>query len=196
MSKTRGNVVDPLELIEKHGTDALRFTLAIMAAPGTDIALSEDAHSGYRAFANKIWNAARFMFVNLEKFQAATGMSIEELAAPEVREAAPYATGNEVSLAGPLDFFAAGGNHRHRKRRAREFPLSRSGARRLPLLLGRLLRLVHRVDQAGDCGYGSKHCRAGVAQSICNAGGGTAAAASVHALPDRGVVASAAATRG
>jgi valyl-tRNA synthetase len=98
MSKMRGNVVDPLEWMEKHGTDALRFTLAIKAAPGTDIALSEDAVSGYRAFANKIWNAARFVFVNLEKFQSATGMSIEELAAPKVREAAPYPTGNEVSL--------------------------------------------------------------------------------------------------
>jgi len=99
MSKMRGNVVDPLEWMEKHGTDALRFTLAIKAAPGTDIALSEEAVSGYRAFANKIWNATRFVFVNLEKFQSATGMSIEELAAPEIREAAPYPTGNEVSLA-------------------------------------------------------------------------------------------------
>src|SRR5579862_1394709 len=79
MSKMRGNVVDPLEWMEKHGTDALRFTLAIKAAPGTDIALSEDAVLGYKAFANKIWNAARFVFVNLEKFQGATGMSIEEL---------------------------------------------------------------------------------------------------------------------
>ena len=90
MSKTRGNVVDPLELIEKHGTDALRFTLAVMAAPGTDIALSEERILSYRAFANKIWNAARFIFVNLEKFQAATGTRIEELAAPEVRAVAPY----------------------------------------------------------------------------------------------------------
>jgi valyl-tRNA synthetase len=90
MSKTRGNVVDPLELIEKHGTDALRFTLAVMAAPGTDIALSEERILSYRAFANKIWNAARFIFVNLEKFQAATGTRIEELAAPDVRALAPY----------------------------------------------------------------------------------------------------------
>src|SRR6266705_1850630 len=58
MSKMRGNVVDPLEWMEKYGTDALRFTLAIKAAPGTDIALSEDAVLGYRAFADKIWNAA------------------------------------------------------------------------------------------------------------------------------------------
>ncbi|MGB6483719.1 MAG: valine--tRNA ligase [Candidatus Acidiferrales bacterium] len=89
MSKTRGNVVDPLEIIEKHGTDALRFALAVMAAPGTDIALSEERILGYRAFANKIWNAARFLFFNLEKAEAA-GLTIEELAAPEIRAKAPY----------------------------------------------------------------------------------------------------------
>jgi valyl-tRNA synthetase len=90
MSKARGNVIDPLEIIEKHGTDALRFTLAVMAAPGTDIALSEERILSYRAFANKIWNAARFIFLNLEKFEAATGTRIEELAAPEVRAVAPH----------------------------------------------------------------------------------------------------------
>ncbi|HVB35556.1 MAG TPA: valine--tRNA ligase [Patescibacteria group bacterium] len=89
MSKTRGNVVDPLEVIEKYGTDALRFTLAIGAAPGTDIALSEERILGYRAFANKIWNAARFLFVNLEKIED-SGVTIEELADPEIRAAAPY----------------------------------------------------------------------------------------------------------
>jgi len=99
MSKTRGNVVDPLELIEKFGTDALRFTLTVMAAPGTDIALSEDRILSYRAFANKIWNATRFIFVNLEKFQAASGVTVEELAAPEIRDAAPYATAGQVALA-------------------------------------------------------------------------------------------------
>lgn len=91
MSKTRGNVVDPLEIIEKHGTDALRFALAVMAAPGTDIALSEERILGYRAFANKIWNAARFLFFNLEKAEAA-GLKLEELAASEIRAKAPYAT--------------------------------------------------------------------------------------------------------
>jgi valyl-tRNA synthetase len=59
MSKTKGNVVDPIEIIEKFGTDAVRFTLAAMAAPGTDIAFSESRTESYRAFANKIWNAAR-----------------------------------------------------------------------------------------------------------------------------------------
>ncbi len=67
MSKTKGNVIDPIEVVEKFGTDAVRFTLAAMASPGTDIALSEDRIEGYRAFANKIWNAARFIFMNVEK---------------------------------------------------------------------------------------------------------------------------------
>ncbi len=67
MSKTKGNVIDPIEVVEKFGTDAVRFTLAAMASPGTDIALSEDRIDGYRAFANKIWNAARFIFMNVER---------------------------------------------------------------------------------------------------------------------------------
>ncbi|MGH9493039.1 MAG: valine--tRNA ligase, partial [Terriglobales bacterium] len=67
MSKTKGNVLDPIEVIEKYGTDAVRFTLAAMASPGTDIAFSESRTEGYRAFANKIWNAARFLLMNLER---------------------------------------------------------------------------------------------------------------------------------
>ena len=71
MSKTKGNVIDPLEIIDRFGTDATRFTLAAMAAPGTDIAFNESRTDGYRAFANKIWNAARFMFMNLDRVGAA-----------------------------------------------------------------------------------------------------------------------------
>ena len=67
MSKTKGNVLDPIEVTEKYGTDAVRFTLASMASPGTDIAFSESRTEGYRAFANKIWNAARFMFMHLDR---------------------------------------------------------------------------------------------------------------------------------
>src|ERR1700691_65012 len=69
MSKTKGNVIDPLDIIERFGTDATRFTLAAMAAPGTDIAFSESRTDGYRAFANKIWNAARFMFMNVDRIK-------------------------------------------------------------------------------------------------------------------------------
>src|SRR5256884_6583167 len=67
MSKTKGNVIDPLEIIQRFGTDATRFTLAAMAAPGTDIAFSESRTEGYRNFANKIWNAARFMFMTVDR---------------------------------------------------------------------------------------------------------------------------------
>jgi len=67
MSKTKGNVLDPIQVIEKYGTDATRFTLAAMSSPGTDIAFNEKRTEGYRAFANKIWNAARFMFMNVER---------------------------------------------------------------------------------------------------------------------------------
>ena len=67
MSKTKGNVIDPIQVVERFGTDAVRFTLAAMAAPGTDIAFSEDRTDGYRAFANKIWNAARFIFMQMER---------------------------------------------------------------------------------------------------------------------------------
>ncbi len=67
MSKTKGNVLDPLEIVGHYGTDAVRFTLATMASPGTDIAFSEARTEGYRAFANKIWNAARFLFMQRER---------------------------------------------------------------------------------------------------------------------------------
>ncbi len=67
MSKTKGNVIDPIEIVKQYGTDAVRFTLASMASPGTDIAFSEQRTEGYRAFANKIWNAARFIFMNVDR---------------------------------------------------------------------------------------------------------------------------------
>ncbi len=67
MSKTKGNVVDPIDVIGKYGTDATRFTLAAMSSPGTDVAFNESRTDGYRAFANKIWNAARFMFMNVDR---------------------------------------------------------------------------------------------------------------------------------
>ena len=66
MSKSKGNVIDPLSVMEQYGTDALRFTLASMASPGRDIKLAEDRIEGYRNFANKIWNAARFILMNLD----------------------------------------------------------------------------------------------------------------------------------
>jgi valyl-tRNA synthetase len=70
MSKSKGNVADPLEVMAKYGTDAFRFTLAALAQ-GRDIRISEDRIEGYRNFANKIWNAARLVLSNLDGFDAA-----------------------------------------------------------------------------------------------------------------------------
>ena len=67
MSKSKGNVIDPLEVMDQYGTDAFRFTLAALAAQGRDIKLSEERIAGYRNFVNKIWNAARFVLMNLEE---------------------------------------------------------------------------------------------------------------------------------
>ncbi len=82
MSKTKGNVIDPLEVTEKYGTDAVRFALAISAAPGTDIAFSYDKIVSYRNFANKMWNAGRFIVMNLQKL------------APEIRNRVAALTEN------------------------------------------------------------------------------------------------------
>jgi valyl-tRNA synthetase len=82
MSKTKGNVLDPLEVTEKYGTDAVRFALAISAAPGTDIAFSEEKVESYRAFANKIWNAGRFLLMNLRKLPEALRAQLAQALEP------------------------------------------------------------------------------------------------------------------
>jgi valyl-tRNA synthetase len=71
MSKTKGNVIEPLQLIDQYGADAVRFTLSSMAVPGTDIPFSTDRMKGYSAFANKVWNAARFILMNLKEDESA-----------------------------------------------------------------------------------------------------------------------------
>jgi len=83
MSKSKGNVIDPLDVMEQYGTDAVRFTLAIMAAPGTDISLSPEKMLSYRAFANKIWNASRFVLLNLESLQSRMTPGFSIAAAPQ-----------------------------------------------------------------------------------------------------------------
>jgi valyl-tRNA synthetase len=98
MSKSKGTGLDPVALNEKYGTDAMRFCLASMAAPGTDIVLSDDRLLGARAFANKIWNAARFLLMNLEKHEQ-TGAKLEQLASPDIRAGAPYVVNGKVPLA-------------------------------------------------------------------------------------------------
>jgi valyl-tRNA synthetase len=72
MSKSRGNAVDPKQIMDEHGVDAVRFTLAALASPGSDLSLSEQRLAGYRAFLNKLWNATRFLLMRLpggEAFQ-------------------------------------------------------------------------------------------------------------------------------
>jgi valyl-tRNA synthetase len=91
MSKTKGNVIDPIEIVKQYGTDAVRFTLASMASPGTDIAFNVARTEGYRAFANKIWNAARFIFMNVDK-AAEIGITVDPAglgSMPEVTADAP-----------------------------------------------------------------------------------------------------------
>jgi valyl-tRNA synthetase len=91
MSKTKGNVLDPIEIVKTYGTDAVRFTLASMASPGTDIAFNVARTEGYRAFANKIWNAARFLFMNVDR-AAEIGITVDPAALgkmPTVAEDAP-----------------------------------------------------------------------------------------------------------
>jgi valyl-tRNA synthetase len=72
MSKTKGNVVNPLEIMDKYGTDACRIALLISASAGADIALKEDRMEAARSFANKLWNASRLLFMNLERSQVTT----------------------------------------------------------------------------------------------------------------------------
>jgi len=67
MSKTKGNVINPLDLMERFGTDACRVALLVSAAPGTDIAVKEDRFDAARSFANKLWNASRLLFLNMER---------------------------------------------------------------------------------------------------------------------------------
>ncbi len=87
MSKSKGNVIDPLTIIEKYGTDAVRFTLAAFAAQGRDIKLSEERIQGYRHFVNKIWNAARLVLMNLgdNPEEALAPVSIQEMKNPADR---------------------------------------------------------------------------------------------------------------
>jgi valyl-tRNA synthetase len=87
MSKTKGNVIDPIEIVKKYGTDAVRFTLASMASPGTDIAFNVARTEGYRAFANKIWNAARFIFMNVDR-AAEIGIKVDPSALGSMPSAA------------------------------------------------------------------------------------------------------------
>ncbi len=77
MSKSKGNVIDPLVVMDRYGTDAFRFTLAAFAAQGRDVRLAEDRIEGYRNFANKLWNAARLVLSNLDGYDPARAKRTE-----------------------------------------------------------------------------------------------------------------------
>ncbi len=96
MSKSKGTGIDPIDVNRRYGTDAMRFTLAVTASVN-DVIWTEDRIQSSRNFVNKIWNAARFLFVNLDKFEQAGG-KIEDVALPEVRDHAPYRSGDEIEL--------------------------------------------------------------------------------------------------
>jgi valyl-tRNA synthetase len=84
MSKTRGNVMDPVDLAQEYGADALRFTLSILDIPGRDIPMDAERMAGYRAFGNKIWNATRFTLSRVpEEARVCEEIDAAELAAPE-----------------------------------------------------------------------------------------------------------------
>lgn len=95
MSKSKGNVVDPLVMIDKYGADAFRFSLAAFAAQGRDIRFSEDRVEGYRHFVNKLWNAARFIMMNLKTIDAQQ-LCLQHLAPGESQTSG--ATPSAVSL--------------------------------------------------------------------------------------------------
>jgi len=83
MSKTKGNVLDPADLVATYGADAVRFTLALLDAPGRDIPLDPERMAGYRAFGNKIWNATRFALGRIGDVRVAPELDTAELAVPE-----------------------------------------------------------------------------------------------------------------
>ncbi len=176
MSKTRGNTVDPLELVDEYGADALRFTLAVLETPGRDIALDPDRMAGYRAFGNKIWNATRFVL----------GRVGEAEVAPELEHRGP-------GRSRALDPVAAVGDRCGGQRALRRVSF-RSGLRAaLSLLLGRSVRLVHRALEAGAARQ--DRAAAGGRGAADRARGESASAAPGDAVPHRGAVAAAAGAR-
>ncbi len=134
MSKSKGNVMDPLGVIDKYGADALRFTLAAMAAQGRDIKLSTQRVEGYRNFATKLWNAARFAEMN------------------ECVRRRDFDPSKLKATAQPLDRRRDRARRACRHRKPRGLQVQRGGGRRLRVRVGRVLRLVPGADQADPVG--------------------------------------------
>ena len=124
MSKTKGNVIDPIEIVKQYGTDAVRFTLASMASPGTDIAFNVARTEGYRAFANKIWNAARFIFMNVDR-AAEVGITVDRAALGVDADGCSGCAARSALDRGRAECDRGAGQSG-----ARELPLRRRGQRR------------------------------------------------------------------
>ena len=169
MSKTKGNVIDPLEAIEEFGADAVRFTLASAASSGPTVSVERGRMAGSRNFATKLWNAARFTLGQLE------GKSVPE----DLR-------GPRAVAAGPLDPVAPRRDGRGGQRAPRGLPVRRGGGRDLRVPLARALRRLPRDGQAraqrGRRGGRGVGARRAAPLPLGRAG----AAASVHAVSDRG----------
>lgn len=87
MSKSKGNIIDPIDVLDRYGTDALRFTLAALAVKGRDIYLSDERIQGYRNFMNKIWNASRFILMNIQ-----SANNQQAVASKQINESTDYLT--------------------------------------------------------------------------------------------------------
>ena len=131
MSKSKGNVIDPLELIDEYGADALRFTLAIMAAQGRDVKLDPARIAGYRNFGTKLWNATRFAEMN--------GVTHDPAFRPGKRETADQ----------PVDSDRTDPDGARGRGWYRPVSLQRCGERGLSFRLEHFLRLVPRTAKAG-----------------------------------------------
>ena len=134
MSKSKGNVIDPIDLIDRFGADALRFTLAAMAAQGRDIKLSEARIEGYRNFATKLWNASRFAEMN------------------GCVRVAGFRSVGRARAAQPLDSRRGGQGGGGDGGGDRSLSLQRRRQRGLSLRLERLLRLASRTREARAAG--------------------------------------------
>ena len=151
MSKSKGNVIDPLTVIDAYGTDAFRFTLAAFAAQGRDVKLAEERIAGYRNFANKIWNASRFAMMNLEGFDPAR----VELGLAEALQRGPVdPVPPERDAPAAVDEALT------------SLPVQRGGKRPVPLHLERVLRLVHRAVEGRP--LQGRRRAAGRAPSTCS----------------------------
>ncbi len=173
MSKSRGNIIDPLDLIDRYGCDALRFTLAALASPGRDIKLAESRVESSRNFATKLWNAARYAEMN--------GCAL----VPDFDPRGCRLTVNRW-IAGATRDCAVGGDDR-----ARNLPFRRGGASALPFRVGYVLRLVSRIHQADPAGRRRGGARRNAGDDGVGAGPAGSSAAPGHAVHHRGAVASA-----